>query len=1057
MEDESSSPSVPRNEPTLTPSELRFPVVGIGASAGGLAAVTRFLEQMPSDNGMAFCVVLLLSPKHKIDAPSILQRATRMRVVQVTQRVPIERNHVYVIAPTFHLSMDDGHLDVSRPERPRGQRVAIDLFFRTLADVHKELAIGVVLSGAGADGAVGIARLKEQGGVTFAQAPHDAEHESMPVNAIATGVVDFVLPVVEMPQKLIEICRNAKAIKLPHLNAQDAPPAAPEGAGEGDESEVALRDVITLLRNRTGQPPSAVLDAQGTILHMTGGATKFLRHVAGEPSHVLVQLVLPELRLELRAAILQAAQVEGLIESRPIYTTRDGRSVRVTMKVRSFREPSVGGDFVLVMFEESDVPADVAPGAHRSSDEHDAVAGIEAELERTREHLQQVIAQAETSNEELRASNEELTTVNHELELRVEQTSNGNDDLRNFIAAADIALVFVDASLCIKRYTPRALDIFSLIPSDVGRPLLDITHKLDYVHLGDDTLMVLDALRVVEREVRGIDGRYYFVRILPYRTTDNRIDGAVLTFIDITGRRQAEEMLRLGEEHLRLVAESTRDYAIITLDEQGRVTSWNGGAERIFGFSATEMIGSTCHIIFTPEDRINGVPEDELHRALVEGRAEDERWHLRKDGTRFYCSGVMTPLRVGGLRGFAKIARDQTGSNTSRRQLEVQLAREKNHLEHAQSSLSQKNQFLAVLSHELKHPLNVIQMNVDILRRLPEIRRTPVAEKATRSIGNSLAAQAKIIDDLLDLSRLQTGKLALTCGPVDLGALVEPIVDGIARSGAQEHDIRIELPETSVVVDADVVRIEQIVWNLLSNARKFTPAGGHIRVRVDADATMGIIEIIDDGQGIAPEDLERIFEMFGQAESPTSRNKGGLGVALALVRQLVELQRGRVCVESEGVGHGTRARVELPLYVVADDHALRSSRPPASSIAGLRILLVDDTVDTLDTFAMLLELEGAQVTTATTADGALELLRTEDFDVMASDLGMPEMDGFELVSALRASERNADIIAIAVSGFTQPGDVRRAIDAGFSAHLSKPMILATLVETVARLRGEEAE
>ena len=253
MEDISLPGPAPEKEQAVIPSHLDFPVVGIGASAGGLQALLRFFENMPADNGMAFVIIMHLSPRHESNADSVLQRATKMPVVQVTKPQPIQKNHIYVIPPKKQLSMNDSFLSVADLERPRGQHVAIDLFFRALADVHRERAIGIVLSGTGADGAIGLARIKEQGGVTLAQNPGDAEHDGMPLAAIGTGDVDFILPVIEMPQKLIDIGSNARRIELPAANDPDAAmaPMAVHPASDAD-AEKALIDVLTLLRTHTG-------------------------------------------------------------------------------------------------------------------------------------------------------------------------------------------------------------------------------------------------------------------------------------------------------------------------------------------------------------------------------------------------------------------------------------------------------------------------------------------------------------------------------------------------------------------------------------------------------------------------------------------------------------------------------------------------------------------------------------------------------------------------------------------------------------------------------------
>ncbi|MDB5801067.1 MAG: cheBR [Rhodocyclales bacterium] len=251
MNDTAALPLDPEEE-DLRLSDLEFPVVGLGASAGGLQAVSDFLQHTPADTGMAFVVVLHLSPKHDSKSDEILQRVTRMPVLQVTEPVKIEANRVYVIAPNKHLSMDDGTLTLSPLERPRERHVAIDLFFRTLAHVHRERAICIILSGTGSDGAVGLTRVKERGGVALAQSPDEAEYDGMPASAIATGLIDFILPVADMPHKLIELWRNARSIELPGPVDPDLRVDTPSSTARSAAAEEALREIMVLLRSRTG-------------------------------------------------------------------------------------------------------------------------------------------------------------------------------------------------------------------------------------------------------------------------------------------------------------------------------------------------------------------------------------------------------------------------------------------------------------------------------------------------------------------------------------------------------------------------------------------------------------------------------------------------------------------------------------------------------------------------------------------------------------------------------------------------------------------------------------
>jgi two-component system CheB/CheR fusion protein len=597
----------------------------------------------------------------------------------------------------------------------------------------------------------------------------------------------------------------------------------------------------------------------------------------------------------------------------------------------------------------------------------------------------------------------------------------------------------------IKRSTPRAADIFSIIPSDMGRSLLDLTHRLDYKELADDVALTFNTLRMVEREVRSHDGRYYIVRLLPYRTTEDRIEGAVMTFFDITGRREAEEKLRAGEARMRLVAESTKDYAIITMDSDGRVTSWNRGAERMFGYREDEVAGRNLEFLFLPEEREQGAPAEEMERARREGRAINERWHVRKDGSQLFCSGEITQIESGEYSGYAMIARDETQRVRQDRERDQSLTTEQRGRSDAESAVALKDEFLAVMAHELRHPLNLIQISVELLARLPELRQVPAVARSATVIRNAVQSQAKLIDDLLDMSRVRTGKLALALAPLDLAPLVRRAVDAVrAAPGGAELAVTVESDETALPVLADDVRIEQVVMNLLGNAVKFTPPGGTIAVRVGSEDGMARIDVIDSGQGIAPDQLPRVFEMYAQPMSVTTRAKGGLGIGLAVVRDIVALHGGRVEAFSEGVGMGARFTVWLPMAesgTIAPDAGHGGA---AHDIAGVRILFVDDAPDVLSTCQALLELQGAVVTGATSARQALDILAEADVDVLVAELSMPDMDGQALLQAARALPRHAGLPAIAIGGLAREQDIAEARASGFNAHLGKPLSVERL-------------
>jgi two-component system CheB/CheR fusion protein len=817
-------------------------------------------------------------------------------------------------------------------------------------------------------------------------------------------------------------------------------------------------------------PPSVLIDSDGNIVHLSAQAGRFLRYAGGAPTHQLLNLVQPELRLELRTALVQAARTGKSVEARRVHVSSDGRSRFVTMMVRPVQEAGAGAKFSMVLFDEVE---DSMAGEARGLDAQGRdplVAQLEDELRRVKEQLQGTIEQSETSHEELKASNEELQaineelrstteeletskeelqsineeliTVNQELKAKVEETGKINDDLQNLIASTDIATVFVDRAMSIKRFTPHATKLFNLIPSDVGRSLLDITHRLDYPGLAEDAAEAFQSLRMIEREVRSQEGCWYFARVLPYRTSEDRIEGAVLTFVDITSRRRAEETMRL-------LAESTKDYAILTVDLQGRITAWNPGAERVFGWSEAEALGQPLDMVFTAEDVAAGVPEQERAQARDTGRSEDERWHLRKDGSRFYCSGITTPLYEGGrLQGWGKIARDLTG--TKRAEVEREALLQRTAAGHAEALAANelKNEFMAVLSHELKNPLNLIQLSAELLLRLPEARALAVVARAAETIQRTVRSQAQIIDDLLDLSRLHTGKLALHRTAMDWSATVRTIAGAMQEEAATRGlTLTVALPEAPVMLDADPVRIEQVVWNLLNNALKFTPAGGRVDVALRLADGHAELQVRDSGRGIAPQALPHVFDMFKQAE-PAVRRQGGLGIGLALVRSLVQGHGGQVQAASAGLDQGACFTVRLPLAghapLPSDDDVGRSLR----GLQGRRALVVDDDAQAVELLRQLLELEGAEVCSATEAAQALALAEREKPDFVITDLALPGMDGLQLLRALREREELKAVPVIALAGVGRPGDARRAIAAGFAAHLRKPVTVDKLLHTL---------
>jgi two-component system, chemotaxis family, CheB/CheR fusion protein len=957
-------------------SSQRLSVVGLGASAGGIKALKEFFARVDPQSGCAYVVILHLSPEYDSRLAEVLQSDARIGVAQVTGSTRIQPNHVYVVPPNRSMAIADGHLSLSELTRAEQRRSPVDVFFRALADAQGAGAVCVILSGTGPNGSQGLKRVKEYGGLVLAQDPAEAEYDDMPRSAIATGLVDVVLPVAQMPERI--------ATYFDHLRTSAA--VLPAGAGATADSD-ALQDVLTLLRVRTGHdfsnykaatlrrrverrlhvrnmrslgeyaqlirhepdeavalmrellisvthffrdadtwellgqkiiprlfvnktaqdqvrawvpgcatgeeayslamlltehafaaadrpsiqvfatdldaaaigiareglyseadvaeipeerlkrffireptgyrvrrelremvlfaphnvikdppfshldliscrnvliylnraiqgrvvetfhfalrpggylllgtsetpegtqdlffridntahiyesrtvtsrlalslrepiavlhqqprhpgvrpvdrispgdlhmrileqyaPPSLIVTEEHNIVHVSEQAGRYLLVPGGEPSRDLLLLARPELRPELRTALHQAAKERTAVEVRGVAVSLDDGDHRVTILVRPvLREGDPARGFFLVLFRQEDGDESAADTALTLNKTAEPIASqLEEELSRLRAQLRTTVEQyemqveeANASNEELQAANEELrssaeeletgkeelqsvneelSTVNQELKIKIEELGLRNNDFQNLIKATDIGTIFLDRALRVKFSTPRAQEVFNLLDSDIGRPLSDITSNLRYAGIHADVRGVLDRLQSVEREIEADNGRWYLMRLLPYRTADDRIDGVVITFLEITARRDAEQQVRQSEERPRLLIDGAVDYAIFTMTEDGRIDSWNPGAQRMFGYSSAEAIGMPAARLFTAEDQRQNVPAAELEQARWSGRAADDRQHVRKNGTVFYCSGVTTRLGRGGL-GFAKIARDLTDQRSA--------------------------------------------------------------------------------------------------------------------------------------------------------------------------------------------------------------------------------------------------------------------------------------------------------------------------------------------------------------------------------------------------------
>ena len=516
------------------------------------------------------------------------------------------------------------------------------------------------------------------------------------------------------------------------------------------------------------------------------------------------------------------------------------------------------------------------------------------------------------------------------------------------------------------------------------------------------------------------------VTITALRGADGRLTGFAKVTRDLTERRRNEEALRRSEEQFRLLLEAVSDYAIYMLDVEGRVLTWNSGAQAIKGYAASEVVGRHFAMFFTPEDIAAGTPQAELETAARTGRADSEGWRLRKNGTVFWAGIVLTPVHDvdGVLHGFAKVTRDLS---------------EQRRLSELEQSSRRMQAFIAMLAHELRNPLAPIRNAVGAMQLSPQL--PPQLAGLADIIGRHVWHMSRLVDDLLDVSRIATGKILLKRGVFDFRSVVELSVEATrAAIDAHRHALTVRMPVAALPINGDSTRLAQALQNLLDNAVRYTPAGGRIELSVEHRGGELVTTVSDNGIGIAAEAQARIFDLFSQERLGMPGHEPGLGLGLSLARSLVELHGGRLTVQSAGPGLGSDFVMTLPLQAVAATEPGGSGAgSSADDAAAMRVLVVDDNRDSADTMATLLELMGH---TVRVAYGAEEAVRTAaDFrpQTVLLDLNMPDGDGFSVLKRMRAQATAPPAYIAAMTGYGQQRDRDATFASGFQAHLTKPV------------------
>ena len=511
------------------------------------------------------------------------------------------------------------------------------------------------------------------------------------------------------------------------------------------------------------------------------------------------------------------------------------------------------------------------------------------------------------------------------------------------------------------------------------------------------------------------------------------------------GNGSSTSILHQQAEQFHILVDSVEEYAIYLLDPKGNVVTWNTGAEKIKGYTADEIIGKNFACFYTAEDVAADRPQRNLREAARRGSIRDQGLRVRKDGSTFEAEVVLTALydQKGNIRGYSKVTRDITDQIRSREFEAEKIAAEK--------ASKAKDDFLAALSHELRTPLTpalaaagYLQDNAD---KLP-----PEFVEDIELIRRNVQLQARLIDDLLDLTRITRGKLRLDLQTCDTHTVIRNAIE-IASSAIAAKSLRLttKFSARKHHIRADSIRLQQVFWNLINNAVKFTPHTGEIAIRTfNDDHGCFHFEITDNGIGIEPDRLNALFTPFEQADASVTRQFGGLGLGLAISKHLVNLHRGTIFAESRGRSFGSTFKVTLE--TVSPESATNAVAPKSARgpVKPLRVLIVEDHSDTRRTLSRLLTHFGHEVVAADNVHRALEIIGSGDVDVLLCDIGLPDGSGYEVVSQAR---RKQGIQAVAITGFGTDEDLRRSKEAGFDFHLVKPIDLHELQTVLERLQA----
>ena len=815
-------------------------------------------------------------------------------------------------------------------------------------------------------------------------------------------------------------------------------------------------------------PPSLLIDASRELVHSFGGAERFLHFKGGRSSLDVLDLVDGDLRIPLSGAFQRAAKERLQVTLEGIrLATADGDTTSVKISVRPIHNRAANALYMLVSFLPLESPAVELPADPPLKVDQlskDQIALLETELRYARENLQATIEELETSNEELHATNEELVASNEELQSTNEELHSVNEelytvnaeyqrkiseltelsaDMDNLLASTEIGTIFVDRDLTIRKFTPHIGQLFDLIPQDVGRRIDAFLHKIDYSSLVKDAEQVLETSEPVEREVTSRDGKWYLVRLLPY-SASHRIEGVVITLIETTVIKETETRLIEKDRQLQGVLDNSTAI-IFVKDLQGRYLLTNRHVEQKLRVSSDEAIGKTDHDLL-PAEVADPIRENDL-TVLRTGEAAEFEEVIASSPEETIFLSIKFPLKDSDNEVFAigGVCTNITKQKKAEREQRQEVQR--------------RDEFLAMLSHELRNPLGAIVHASELLTN--ETSRldantdefVTTFEKATFAIKRQSQQMARLLDDLLDVSRIRQGRLEIQRTIVDLREIVARAIESVhpiaEKSG---HEIQTTLPQKPIWVEGDSTRLQQLVGNLLTNAIKYSPDCKVVSLSLetpkDAEAAREVVlRVLDQGVGIASELLDGVFDLFFQAQPTLHRSDGGMGVGLTLAKAICELHNGEISVHSDGVGQGSEFVVRLPLADRDSTGTVESEAPRANG--KLRIVVVEDSDDSRQMLSEILRRDGHEVIEATDGTTGAGLIEQFKPDLAIIDVGLPELNGYEVAKRIRKNQHLKRVTMYAVTGYGRPKDREASAAAGFDGHLVKPLRMSDLVEVIA--------